>query len=95
MAGSLKTIEAKVKKQVKLLEIAENVSKRLFKRKRKFELEKHLKHVETSLEILQDLKYERQEIMVAGDREDEAVNVGEWCELLDERLARFDGLLEN
>ena len=90
MAGSLKTIEAKVKKQVKLLEIAENVSKRLFKRKRKFELEKHLKHVETSLEILQDLKYERQEIMVAGDREDEAVNVGEWCELLDERLSRFD-----
>ena len=33
--------------------------------------------------------------MVAGDKEDEAVNVGEWCELLDERLARFDGLLEN
>ena len=58
MAGSLKTIEAKVKKQVKLLEIAENVSKRLFKRKRKFELEKHVKHVETSLEILQDLQYD-------------------------------------
>ena len=33
--------------------------------------------------------------MVAGDKEDEAVDVGEWCELLDERLARFDGLLEN
>ena len=73
---------------MKLLEIAENESKRLFERKRKYELEKHLKHVETRLEILQDLKYE--EIMVAGDKEDEAVNVGEWCELLDERLARFD-----
>ena len=58
MAGSLKAIEAKVKKQVKLLEIAENVSKRLFKRKRKFELEKHVKHVETSLEILQDLQHD-------------------------------------
>ena len=23
-------------------------------------------------------------------KEDEAVNVGEWCELLEERLARFD-----
>ena len=90
MAGSLKTIEAKVKKQVKLLEIAENVSKILSKRKRKFEPEKHLNYVETSLEILQDLKYERQEIMVAGDKEDEAINVGEWCELLDERLARVD-----
>ena len=76
MADSLKTIEAKIKKQVKLLEIAENESKRLFEKKRKYELEKHLKHVETRLEILQDLKYEGQEIMVAGDKEDEAVNVG-------------------
>ena len=78
MANSLKTIEAKIKKQVKLLEIAENEGKRLFERKRKYKLEKYLKHVETSLEILQDLKYEGQEIMVAGDKEDEAVNVGEW-----------------
>ena len=31
--------------------------------------------------------------MVAGDEEDEAVNVGGWCELLDKRLARFDGLV--
>ena len=76
MADSLKTIEAKIKKQVKLLEIAENESKRLFEKKRKYELEKHIKHAETRLEILQDLKYEGQEIMVAGDKEDEAVNVG-------------------
>ena len=33
MASSLKTIEAKIEKQVKLLEIAENKSKRLFERK--------------------------------------------------------------
>ena len=37
--------------------------------------------------------YEGQEIVVAGDKEDEAVNVGEWCELLNERLARFDGFV--
>ena len=82
-----------IKKQVKLLEIAENVSKKLFERKKKYELEKHLKYVETRLEILQDLKYEGQEEMVAGDEEDEAVNVGEQCELLYERLARFDGFV--
>ena len=74
MPDSLKTIEAKIKKQVRLLDIAENESKRLFKRKRKFKLVKHLKYVEKCLEIL-------------------AVNVGEWCELLDERLARFDGFV--
>ena len=73
MADSLKTIETKIKKQVKLLEIAENESKRLFERKRKYELEKHLRHVEKRLEILQDLKHEGQEIMVAGDKEDEAL----------------------
>ena len=42
------------------------------------------------LEILQDLKYEGQERMVSGDEDNEAVNVVEWYELLDERLARFD-----
>ena len=47
MADSLKTIEAKIEKQVKLLEIAENESKRLFERKRKYELEKH--HVKNNM----------------------------------------------
>ena len=61
---------------MKLLEIAENQSNTLFERKGKYELEKHLKHVETRLEILQDLKYEGQE-MVAGDKKDVAVHVGE------------------
>ena len=74
MADSLETIKAK----------------RLFERKRKYELEKYLKHVKTCLEILQDLKYEGQEIMVAGDKEDETENVSEWFELLDEPLVRFD-----
>ena len=55
-ADSLKTIKAKIKKQVKLLEIAENKSKRLFEGKRKYELEKHVKHVEKRFEILQELK---------------------------------------
>ena len=67
-ADPLTRIEAKFKKQVKLLETAENESKRLFKRKRKYELEKHLKHIETRLKILQDLKYGGEERMVAGDK---------------------------
>ena len=75
------------------IDLIKDESKRLFERKRKYELEKHLKHVETRQEILQDLKYEGQERMVAGADDGEAVNVGEWCELLDERLARFDGFL--
>ena len=94
MADSLKIIEAKKKKQMKLLEIADNERKRLFKQK-KCELEKHLKHIDTHLEILQDSKYEGQERMVAGDEEDEVVNVGEWFRLLDERLMGLMGLLEN
>ena len=91
MTESLKTIEAKINTQLKLLERTENESKRLFERKKKCELEKHLKHVETHLEIVQDLKYEGQERTVAGDEEDEVVNAGQSHELLDEFLARFDG----
>ena len=93
MVDSLKIIEAKNKKQVKFLEIAENKSKRLFERKRKCELEKHVKHAESAWKCFQELKYEGQEIMVVGSKEDVAVNVGEWCELLDKHLARFDGFV--
>ena len=77
MTHSLKVIEAMIKKQVKLLQTAENESKRLFERQKNYELEKHLKYVETRLEVLQDLKYEGQEEMVGGDEEDEAVNAGD------------------
>ena len=59
MADSLKTIDANIKKQVKLLEIA-NENKTV-RKKEKYELVTHLKHAETPLEILQDLKYEGQE----------------------------------
>ena len=45
MAGSLKTIKERA------IQIVENESKRLFERKKKYELGKHLKHVETRLEI--------------------------------------------
>ena len=42
----------------------------------------------------QELKYEGQEIMIVGSKEDVAVNVGECCELLlDKHLARFDGFV--
>lgn len=38
LTESLKTIEAKIKKQVKFLEIVENDSKRLFERRKKAKL---------------------------------------------------------
>ena len=79
---------------MKFLEIAENKSKRLLERKKKYEVKEHLKHVETRLEIPQNLKYEGHERIVTGDEENEALNVSEWCELLDEGLARFDGFIE-
>ena len=75
MKDSLKTMEAKIKQQVKLLEIAENENKRLFERKKKYELEKHLKHIEVCLENFKIFKYEGQESMVAGDKKDEPVKL--------------------
>ena len=67
----------------------------MFERKRKYELEKHLKYVETYLKILQDVKYEGQEKVVAGKENNEAVNYGKWCELLNDCLPRFDGFIRN
>ena len=75
MVDSLKTMEAKIKQQVKLLEIAENENKRLFERKKKYELEKYLKHIEVCLENFKIFKYEGQESMVAGDKKDEPVKL--------------------
>ena len=68
-------MEAKIKQQVKLLEIAENENKRLFERKKKYELEKYLKHIEICQENFKIFKYEGQESMVAGDKKDEPVKL--------------------
>ena len=65
------------KKVSKIVRIAEDESKRLFERRKKGE------------QGNQDLEYKGQERMVAGD-EEEVVNNGEWCRLIDERLARFN-----
>ena len=64
MAESLKTIEVKIKKQVKFLLIVGNDSKRLIEQRNKCEREKILTYVERRLEILKDLMYERQERMI-------------------------------
>lgn len=64
MTESLKTIEVKIKKQVKFLLIVGNDSKRLIEQRNKCEREKILTYVERRLEILKDLMYERQERMI-------------------------------
>ena len=64
-----------------------------FERQTNYGQEKHLKHVGTRLKILQDLKFKGLERIVAGDEDNKAVNVGDQRELLDERLARFDGFV--
>ena len=52
MTESLKTIEVKIKKQVKFLLIMGNDSKRLIEQRNKCEREKILTYVERRLEIL-------------------------------------------
>ena len=64
MTESLKTIEVKIKKQVKFLLIVGNDSKRLIEQRKKCEREKILTYAERRLEILKDLMYERQERMI-------------------------------
>ena len=91
--GIFKNNKSKNQDASKLLEIAKNNSQRLFRLKEKGELGEYLKHVETCLELFHKLKHEGQERMVTGYDENGSVNIGNWRDLLDELLARFDGFV--
>ena len=57
MAQSLEEINRKITTQFKPLELAEKETKRLTKRNKRSEKEKHLQHVELKLEKFQEFKY--------------------------------------
>ena len=55
-------------------------------------LEGHLNHSERKLETIQDIKYEVQEFMVSNEELIE--NLEEWLNQLEERVLRYDFLVE-
>ena len=91
MSETLEEIKANITTQFKLLELAEKSCERILKRNKKSEIEKHLHHVETRLEVLQDLKYSGQEKMLSSS--DETEDLEEWSSILEEKMARYDNVV--
>ena len=77
--------------QMKMLELAERETERLLKRSKLNELQKHLANIEKRLDVLQDLKYKVQELMISESEESKAID--EFTTKIEEDMARFDGVV--
>ena len=81
--------KAKIETQFKLLDLAERETEKIIARNRTSEIERHL---ERKLETIQDMKYEVQEFMVSNEEQME--NLKEWSNQLEERVLRYDVLVD-
>ena len=77
--------------QMKMLELAERETERLLRRNKLNELQKHLANIEKRLDVLQDLKYKVQELMISESEESKATD--EFTAKIEEDMARFDGVV--
>ena len=84
--------KAKIETQFKLLDLAERETEKIIARNRTSEIERHLNHLERKLETIQDTKYEGQEFMVSNKEQRE--NLEEWSNQLEERMLRYDNLVD-
>ena len=75
----------------KTLELAERESERLLKRNKLNELQKHLANIEKRLDVLQDLKYKVQKLMISESEESKATD--EFTTKIEDDMARFDGVV--
>ena len=80
-----------IKTQMKMLELAERETGSLLKRNKLKELQKHLANIEKRLDVLQDLKYKVQELMISESEESKAID--EFTTKIEEDMARFDGVV--
>ena len=81
-----------VETQFKLLDLAERETEKIIARNRTNGIERHLNHVDRKLETMQDIKYKVQEFM--GSNEEQMENLEEWSNQLEERVLRYDVLID-
>ena len=77
--------------QMKMLELTERETERLLKRNKLNELQNHLVNIEKRLDVLQDLKYKVQELMISESEESKAID--EFTAKIEGDMARFDGVV--
>ena len=92
MAQGLEEINCKISTQFELrIELAEKETERVTTRNKKNEIEKHLQHVELKLEKSQEFKYSALEVLL---EEGEMGNLEEWSSVMEEKMARFDDVVD-
>ena len=84
--------KAKIQIHIKLLDLAKRQTDKIIARNRTSKTERHLNHVEMGLKTIQDMKYELQEFMVSN--EEQLENFEEWSNQLEERMLRYDVLVD-
>ena len=85
--------KTKIETQFKLIDLAERETEKINRtRNRTSEIERYLNHVERKLQTIQDMKYEVQQFMVSN--EEQTDNLQEWSNQLEERLLRYDVLVD-
>ena len=84
--------KTKIETQFKLLDLAERGTENIIARNRTSETERYLNHVERKLEIIQDVKEAVRKFMVSDKEQME--NLEEWSNLLEERVLRYDVLVD-
>ena len=91
MAQGLEEINRGISTQFKLLELAEKETERLITRNKNNQIKKHLQHVELKLEKWQEFKYLAREILL---EEGEMGNLEAWLSVMEEKMTRFDDVLD-
>ena len=87
MIYEIEEIKSKVNTQFKILERSERHIIKILERNKANEVEKHVSYIEQHLDVILNLKYEGQELMISEGDADEVVD--EWVNITEEKMTRY------
>ena len=88
----MEQIESKINTQFKILERSERDSIKILERNKANEVEKHVGHIEKRLDVILNVKYEVQELMISERVADEVVD--KWMNITDEKMLRYHEVID-
>ena len=84
--------KSKINTQFKILERSERDSIKILERNKANEAEKHVGYIEKRLDVILNMKYEIQELMISEGVADEVVD--EWMNITDEKMMRYHEVID-
>ena len=88
----MEEIKSKINTQFKILERSERDSIKILERNKANEVEKHVSYIEKRLDVILNMKYEVQELMISEGVADEVVD--EWMNITDEKMMRYHEVID-